>query len=116
MLVHYPRPVPFPESPLSHSADPAGHPDQVERPRGMRLACNISRNRTLSNGYQQTIEFGHYKGHQEVSEECAHSRLSTNRFSSGVAGYLDIVVIKDVEDLKELFEAFADVSLGDCRI
>src|SRR5260370_17938285 len=60
MLVHYPRPVPSPEGPPSYSAAPAGHPDQVERPRGMRLACNISRNCGLSDGYQKATDFGHY--------------------------------------------------------
>src|SRR5882762_6740709 len=52
MLVHYLRPVPFPEGPPGHRASPAGHADQVERPCGMRLARNISRNRGLSNGYR----------------------------------------------------------------
>ena len=112
MLVHYARPVPFPESAPAHRAGPTRDTDQLERPRRLRLACNISRNRALSNGYQQTIDFGHYmEGHQEVSQECAHSRLSTNRFFPSVAGYLDILVVKDVEDLKVLFEAIADVGL-----
>ncbi len=106
MLVHYARPLPFPEGAPAHSAGPTGDTNQLERPRRLRLACNISRNRALPNGYQQTIEFGHYmKGHQEVGQERAHSRLSSNRFFPGVPGYLDIVVVKDVEDLKVLFEA-----------
>src|SRR5260370_16732297 len=59
MLVHYPRPVPSPEGPPSYSAAPAGHPDQVERPRGIRLASNISRNSVLSDGYQKPTHFAH---------------------------------------------------------
>ena len=52
MLVHDPRPVPFPESAPAHSAGPTGGTDQVERPRGMRLVCNISSNSGLSNGHR----------------------------------------------------------------
>jgi hypothetical protein len=70
MLVHYERPVPFSEDTPAHSAGPAGDTDQLDRPRRLCLACNISRNRALSNGYQQTIEFRHYmKGDEEVSQK-----------------------------------------------
>src|SRR5256885_2408906 len=37
----------------------------------------------------------------------------TTLFRSGFAGYLDVVVVKGVEDLNVLFEAFADVGLDD---
>src|SRR6267143_1699193 len=52
MLVHDPRPVPFPQSAPAHSAGRTGGTDQVERPRGMRLVCNISSNSGLSNGHR----------------------------------------------------------------
>ena len=52
MLVYDPRPVPFPESAPAHSAGPTRDTDQLERPRRLRLACNISRNRALPNGYR----------------------------------------------------------------
>jgi len=52
MLVRYTRPLPFPESAPAQSAGSAGHPDQVECPRGMPLVCSVSRNRGLSNGYR----------------------------------------------------------------
>jgi hypothetical protein len=83
----------------------------------MRLACSVSRHRDLSNGYLQTADFGHYvKRNQEIAEKCAHSCLSANYFFMGVAAYLDIIVVKGVEDPKMLFEAFADVGLDDSRV
>jgi len=105
MLVYYERPVPFSEDTPAHSAGPAGDTDQLKRPRRLRLACNISRNRALPNGYQQTIEFAIHEGALGSWQKRAHSRLSTNRFCR-FAGYLDIVVVKHVKDLKVLFESF----------
>src|SRR5260370_20588954 len=117
MLVHYPRSIPFPDCAPTHSARPTGHPDQVECPLRMRLACSVSRHRDLSNGYLQTADFGHYvKRNQEVAEHRAHSYLSANHFFLGFAAYLDIIGVKGVEDPKMLFEAFADVRLDDSRV
>src|SRR5262249_37507310 len=117
MLVHYARSAPFPEGAPAQSAGSAGHPDQFESPLRMRFVCSISGNRGLSEGYQQTADFGHHvKRNQEVGEKCAHSRLSTNRFFCGFATYLDIVVIKCVKNLKVLFEAFVDLGLEDGRV
>src|SRR6266576_6999560 len=117
MLVHYARSIPSPEDAPAQSAGSTGHPDQLECPRRMRLVCSISRNRGLSNGYQQTTDFGHHvKRNQEVGEKRAHFRLSTNRFFPGFAAYLDIVIVKSVEDFKIFFEAFADVGPDDGRI
>src|SRR6266496_2953111 len=117
MLVHYPRSIPFPECAPTQSARPTGHPDQVECPLRMRLACSVSRHRDLSNGYLQTADFGHYvKRNQEVAEKRAHSCLSANLFFVGFAAYLDIIGVKGVEDPKMLFEAFADVGLDDSRV
>ena len=116
MLVHYPRSIPFPECAPTHSARPTGHPDQVECPLRMRLAC-VSRHRDLSNRHLQTADFGHYvKRNQEVAEKRAHSCLSANLFFVGFAAYLDIIGVKGVEDPKMLFEAFADVGLDDSRV
>jgi hypothetical protein len=83
----------------------------------MRLVRGISRNRGLSNRYQQTSDFGHYvKWNQEVVDKGAQSRFSPNRSFPGFAAYLDIISIKFVEDFKILFEAFADVGLDDGRV
>jgi hypothetical protein len=83
----------------------------------MPLVCSISRNRGLSNGYQQTTDFGHYmKWDKEVEEKRAYFRLSTNRLFPGLAACLDVIGVKGVEDLKILFEALADVGLDDGRI
>ena len=80
----------------------------------MGFVCSISRNRGLSEGYQQTADFGHHvKRNQEVGEKCAHSRLSTDGFFAGFAAYLDIVGVKYIKDLKVLFEAIADLGLDD---
>src|SRR6266566_1357722 len=117
MLVHYPRSIPFPNCAPTHSARPTGHPDQVECPLRMRLACSVSRHRDLSNRHLQTADFGHYvKRNQEVAEKRAHSCLSANLFFVGFAAYLDIIGVKGVEDLKMLFEAFADVGPDDSRV
>src|SRR6266404_4350576 len=117
MLVHYPRSIPFPECAPTQSARPTEHPDQVECPLRMRLACSVSRHRGLSNGYLQTADFGHYvKRNQEAEEKRAHSCLSANHFFLGFAAYLDIIGVKGVEDPKMLFEAFADVGLDDSRV
>src|SRR5215472_7704540 len=117
MLVHYARPTPFPECAPTQSARPTGHPDQLQCPLRMRLACRVSRDRDLSNGYLQTTDFGHYvKRNQEVEEKCAHSCLSANHFFLGFAAYLDIIGVKGVEDRKVLFEAFADAGLDDSRV
>src|SRR5262244_2238545 len=117
MLVHYLRSIPFPECAPTQRASSARHPDQVECPLRMRLACSVSRHRDLSNGYPQTADFGHYvKRNQEVAEKRAHSRLSTNHFLVGLAAYLDIIRVKGLEDPKILFEAFADVGLDDSRV
>src|SRR6266436_6668756 len=117
MLGHYPRSIPFPECAPTHSARPTGHPDQVECPLRMRLACSVSRHRDLSNRHLQTADFGHYvKRNQEVAEKRAHSCLSANLFFVGFAAYLDIIGVKGVEDPKMLFEAFADVGLDDSRV
>src|SRR6266851_6685692 len=43
MLVHYPRSIPFPDCAPTQSARLTGHPDQVEGPLRMRLACSVSR-------------------------------------------------------------------------
>src|SRR5260370_106483 len=45
MLVHDPRPVPFPEGPPTHRARPARHDEHVPPPPRMRVTRNISRNR-----------------------------------------------------------------------
>jgi len=83
----------------------------------MRLFRSISRNRCLSNRYQETADFGHYvKRNQERGYKWPHSRFSPNRFFPDFAAYLDIISIKFVENLKILFEAFADVGLDDGRV
>jgi hypothetical protein len=83
----------------------------------MRLTCGISRNRGLSDGYQKATDFGHYvKRDKEVEEKRAYPRLSTNRFFPGFAACLDVIGVKGIEDLKVLFEAFADVGLDDGRV
>src|SRR5258706_6080676 len=66
-LVHYARPVPFPQGKPAQSAGCTGQSGQVERPLRMRLACNVARNRSLSNGYRKATDFSHYvKRDQEV--------------------------------------------------
>jgi hypothetical protein len=55
MLHTYQRVAPFLAGPLSHSAGPARHSDQVESPLGMRLVRNISGNRGLENGYRLRV-------------------------------------------------------------
>jgi hypothetical protein len=83
----------------------------------MRLACNISRNCGLPDGYQKATDFGHYvKRDKEVEEKRAYSRLSTDRFFPGLAACLDVIGVKGVKDRKVLFEAFADLSLDDGRV
>src|ERR1700730_1334772 len=117
MFVHYARPVPFPEGAPAQSAGSARHPDQVECPRGMRLICSVSRNRALSNRYQQATDFGHYvKRDQEAEKKGAHSLLSTDRHFVGFATYLDIVAVECVKNLIVLFEAFTDFGLDDRRV
>src|SRR5258706_6307175 len=117
VLVHYPRSIPFPDCAPTQSARPTGHPDQVEGPLRMRLACSVSRHRNLSNRHLQTADFGHYvKRNQEVAEKRAHSCLSANLFFVGFAAYLDIIGVKGVEDPQMLFEAFADLGLDDSRV
>jgi hypothetical protein len=83
----------------------------------MRLVRSISRDRGLSNRYQETTNFGHYvKWDKEVEEKRAYSRLSTNQFFPGFSAYLDVISVKFIEDLKILFEAFTDVRPDDGRV
>jgi hypothetical protein len=117
IFVHDARTIPFPEGAPTHGARLAGYTDEFERPRGMSLVCGISRHHCLSNGYQQTPNFGHYvKWNQEGRDQGAHSRFSPNWFFRSFAFYLDIVGVKFVEDLKKLFEALTDVGLDDGRV
>src|SRR5580704_9996682 len=69
VFVHDARTIPFPEGAPTHGGRLARYTDKFERPRGMGLVCSISRHRCLSNGYQQTTDFGHYvKRNQEVGD------------------------------------------------
>src|SRR3981189_3100928 len=79
ILVDDPRPTPFPEDAPAQCATSAGRSDQIKCPGRMRLACSISGDRGLSNGYQQTTDFGHgVQREQEIEEKRAHFRLSAN--------------------------------------
>ena len=70
IFVHGARSIPFPERAPTHGARPTGYTDEFECPRGMCLVSSISRNRGLSNRYQQTTDFGHYvKRNQEVGDK-----------------------------------------------
>jgi hypothetical protein len=80
----------------------------------MRLVCSISRNRCLSNRYQETAYFGHdVKRNQERGDKSADSRFSTNRFFPVFAAYLDVISIEIVEDLKIFLAALASFCLDD---
>ena len=64
------RPVPSSKCAPTQSAGCARLSDQVDRPAGIRLPCNIPRNRRLSNGYRQTTDFSHdVKRYQKVKKK-----------------------------------------------
>ena len=117
MLVHYARPVPFPEDAPAQSAGHSGRPDEVDRPGGVRLDSGVCRDRGVANRDEQPPDFRHYvKRKQEAREEGTRCRLSTDRLLLAFAAYLYIVGVERVKDLKKLFVPFADLSLNDGRV
>jgi hypothetical protein len=53
------------------------------------------------------------EGDQEAENKRAHCGLSANRLFPGLAGSLDIVGVKRIEDLQIFFIASGDVSMDD---
>src|SRR6202162_6555225 len=106
--------MPFPKHTPAYFAGVTRYSDQLKGPGGMGFGRDISRNRTLSDGYEQPTNFGHYmKRRKEVGQKCADSRLSSNRFLQGVASHRNVVSVKRIEDLKIFLVALANFCLGD---
>src|ERR1700693_3641440 len=80
----------------------------------MGLRSDIYRNRSLSDGYEQATNFGHYmKRRKEVGQKCADARLSSNGVLQGVASHRNVVSVKRVKDLKTFLVALANFCLDD---
>src|SRR5580700_6219629 len=60
ILVHHTRAIPFPEDAPTQGGGSAGNADELDCPRGMHFAGNVSGNLVHSNLYDQTADFGHH--------------------------------------------------------
>jgi hypothetical protein len=81
------------------------------------VGSSISRNRGLSNRYQQATDFGHHgKRDQEVGEKRTYSLLSADCLPRIFAPDLEIVCVKSLKDAEKLFVAPVDFGAQDRRI